>query len=252
MIHRHTDVLELLYIAEESGRYFVGNYEYAVTAGDFVICNANVPHGEHHFLGHQIQTYCLVLSGIKLEDLPPNHMISKQQRPILSLGEKNFVADLMPNIYQMFHGQKNYYSVCRHLATAIFLMLREKLLERNKNLTPTKQKRERLMYRIMDYINEHYAEPLTLKKISDAVYISEAHLSRCFKKDSGLSPMQYLMHRRIGEAKSLLIETILPIQDIGEELGFVSSAHFSKMFKKYVGITPKEYRSHFSKRREIQ
>lgn len=129
---------------------------------------------------------------------------------------------------------------------AIFLMLREKILERDKNLTPTKQRRERLMYRIMDYINEHYAEPLTLKKIS------EAHLSRCFKKDAGLSPMQYLMHRRIGEAQSLLIETILPIQDIGEELGFVSSAHFSKMFKQYVGITPKEYRSHFSKRREIK
>ena len=104
----------------------------------------------------------------------------------------------------------------------------------------------------MDYINEHYAEPLTLKKISEAIYISEAHLSRCFKKDAGLSPMQYLMHRRIGEAQSLLIETILPIQDIGEELGFVSSAHFSKMFKQYVGITPKEYRSHFSKRREIK
>lgn len=63
MIHRHTNALELLYIAEESGRYVVGNYEYAVTAGDFVICNANVPHGEHHFLKHQIQTYCLESVG---------------------------------------------------------------------------------------------------------------------------------------------------------------------------------------------
>ncbi len=107
-----------------------------------------------------------------------------------------------------------------------------------------------MTYRIMDYINEHYAEPLTLKKISETVYISEAHLSHCFKKDAGLSPMQYMMQRRIGEAQSQLIETSQPIQDIGEELGFVSSAHFSKMFKKYVGITPKEYRSHFSKRRE--
>ena len=43
MIHRHAEVLELLYIASESGRYLVGNYEYAVTAGDFIICNANIP-----------------------------------------------------------------------------------------------------------------------------------------------------------------------------------------------------------------
>ena len=123
-------------------------------------------------------------------------------------------------------------------------MLQEKISERDENLTPTKQKRERLTYRIMDYINEHYAEPLTLKKIS------EVHLSHCFKKDAGLSPMQYMMQRRIGEAQSKLIETSQPIQDIGEELGFASSAHFSKMVKKYVGITPKEYRNHFSERRE--
>ena len=42
MIHRHENFLELLYIYYESGRYIVGNYEYAVTVGDFVICNANL------------------------------------------------------------------------------------------------------------------------------------------------------------------------------------------------------------------
>ena len=67
MLHKHEDVLELLYIASENGRYLVGDHEYAVTAGDFVICNANVPHGEDPFQEHHIQTYCLVLSGANLE-----------------------------------------------------------------------------------------------------------------------------------------------------------------------------------------
>ena len=66
MIHRHEEVLELLYIASESGRYLVGNHEYAVTAGDFVICNANVPHGEDPFQEHHIQTYCLVYERCKV------------------------------------------------------------------------------------------------------------------------------------------------------------------------------------------
>lgn len=185
-----------MYIAEESGRYIVGNYEYAVTAGDFVVCNANIPHGEDPFQQHCIQTYCLVLSGVKLKNLPAGHMVAENQRPVLSLGKDNFVANLLPNIYKMFHGKKNYYKVCRHLAMGIFFMLQEKISERDENLTPTKQKRERLMHRIIDYINEHYAEPLTLKKISEAVYISEVHLSHCFKKDAGLSPMQYMANRR--------------------------------------------------------
>ena len=252
MVHRHADVLELLYIAEESGQYIVGNYEYAMTAGDFVICNANIPHGEDPFQKHQIQTYCLVLSGVKLENFPTGHLVTDNQRPIISLGKENFVAQLLPKIYQMFHKQKDFYDVCRHFALGIFFLLQRLLNEHDENLTPTQKKRERLMYRITDYLNEHFAEPLTLKKISEAVFVSEAHLSHAFKKVVGLSPMQYVIQRRIGEAQSRLMETSQPIQDIGEELGFVSSAHFSKMFKKYVGITPKEYRGHFAERSRRQ
>ena len=135
MIHRHENFLELLYIAEESGRYIVGDYEYAVTAGDFVVCNANVPHGEDLFQEHCIQTYCLVLSGVQLKNFPAGHMVTENQRPILSLGKNNFVANLLPEIYQMFHAKKNYYEVCRHLALGIFFMLQEKISERDEILT---------------------------------------------------------------------------------------------------------------------
>ena len=242
MIHRHKNFLVLLYIAKESGRYFVGNYEYAVTAGDFVICNANIPHGEDPFQEHHIQTYCLVLSGANLE-------IAEDERPIISLGKENPFGELLPAIYQMFHKQEGYSEVCRHFATGIFLLLQRKLIDRAANLNPKKKKREKLIYQIMDYINEHYAESLTLNRISAKFFISASHLSHIFKKETGLSPMQYMIQRRIGEAQSLLVETSLPIQEIEDRLGFNDSAHFSKTFKKCVGVTPNEYRKHFSDRR---
>ena len=245
MIHRHTDFLELLYIAAESGRYFVGDYEYAVTAGDFVICNANIPHGEDPFQEHHIQTYCPVLSGAKLE-------LADDERPIISFGKENFLNELLPKIYQSFHKRKGYSEVCRHFALGIFFLLQRKLLERNANPNPIRIKRERLINRITDYLNEHYAESLTLKQISEKFFISESHLSHVFKKETGLSPIQFMMQRRIGEAQSLLVETSLAIQEIEDKLGFSDSAHFSKMFKKCVGITPKEYRRHFSERRRRQ
>ena len=98
-------------------------------------------------------------------------------------------------------------------------------------------------------MNEHYAEALTLSQISEKFFISASHLSHVFKRETGLSPIQYMMQRRIGEAQSLLVETSLTIQEIDERLGFTDSAHFSKMFKKCVGVTPKEYRKLFSERR---
>lgn len=240
MLHRHADVLELLYIAAESGRYIVGNYEYAVTAGDFVICNANIPHGEDPFQEHHIQTYCLVLSGATFA-------LAANERPIISLGKDNAIGDLLPNLYHMFHKQNGYSEVCRHFALGIYFLLQRKFLEHAAN--PKQLKRERLVYKILDYLNEHYAENLTLDKISEQFYISKSNLSHYFKKETGLSPIQYIMQRRIGEAQSLLVETSSEIQDIGDKLSFTDTAHFSKMFKKYVGVTPNEYRKHFAGRR---
>ena len=240
MLHKHKDVLELLYIASESGRYLVGNHEYAVTAGDFVICNENIPHGEDPFQEHHIQTYCLVLSGVNLE-------IGEDERPIISLGKDNAIGNLLPGIYQAFHKRKGYSEVCKHFALGIFFLLQRKLLERNSN--PIIKKRERLINQITDYLNEHYAESLTLNQISEKFFLSSSHLSHIFKRETGLSPIQYMMQRRIGEAQSLLVETTQSIQEIEDLLGFSDSAHFSKMFKKCVGVTPKEYRKHFSERR---
>ena len=57
--------------------------------------------------------------------------------------------------------------------------------------------------------------------------------------------MQYVIHRRIGEAQSMLVETELPIHRIEEQLGFGSSCHLTSMFKKYVGLSPREYRKHY-------
>ena len=124
--------MELLYIADDSGRYIVGNYEYAVTAGDFAICNADVPHGEDPFQEHHIQTYCLVLSGVKLE-------LAEDERPIISFGKESFLADLLPKLYQFFHSRKDYYDICRQFAAGIFLLLKQKLSEREKN--PVRLKR---------------------------------------------------------------------------------------------------------------
>ena len=134
MLHRHADVLELLYIFSESGRYIVGNYEYAVTEGDFVICGANIPHGEDPFQNHHIQTYCLVLSGASFAP-------AENERPIISLGKGNSIGGLLPELYNMFHKQTGYSEVCRHFALGIYFFLQRKFLERAAN--PRQLKRER-------------------------------------------------------------------------------------------------------------
>ncbi len=247
MLHKHLDALEILYIDSGEGRYIVGKREYAVSAGDVVICNAGVIHGEAPFQKHEIQTYCCALAQIKVDGLPDNNLIDPGYKPVLNMGSAaDHIGNLMRTMHNLFTANIYSKDVCHHLAQAIYLLVEEQLRQKkDSNREAENQKKEFLVRQITDYIDKHYTEPLTLKELSDRFYISPSSISHIYKQETGVSPMQYVIHRRIGEAQTLLMDTHTPIHIIEERLGFSNSCHFSAMFKKYVGISPREFRRHF-------
>lgn len=93
------------------------------------------------------------------------------------------------------------------------------------------------------YINNHYPEKITLAGIAKAAGVSEREVTRCFKKNIGQSPMDYLMKYRLNQSKKLLLETSMTITDICQQCGFSDSAYFGKVFRKSYDMTPSEYRS---------
>ncbi|MDQ0204142.1 AraC family transcriptional regulator [Pectinatus haikarae] len=245
MIHSHENVLELLYIYSGEGRYFVRDREYAVHSGDLMICNAGVLHGESPLQKHTMQTYCCAFSGLETES--DKKLLAYEEKPLFSLpAEKSECFNaLMPIIYNVFSGSK---ITAHYLSMGLLSMACEEILTRMTARTALyEQKNENLVRKITAYIDKNYKESISLEKISRDLYISPSRLSHVFKEETGLSPIQYAIHRRIGEAQSLLVETDEPICFIEESLGFCSSVHFSMMFKKHVGISPKAYRQHFCK-----
>lgn len=75
--------------------------------------------------------------------------------------------------------------------------------------------------------------------------ISAATLLRLFKQDTGMTPQQYLISLRIGEAKNLLLHTELTLDEIAEKTGFSDRYHFSKMFRKYSDVPPAAFRKKY-------
>lgn len=251
MVHKHKDVLELLYIASGEGRYQVGHREYAVREGDLVVCNGNILHGEAPFQKHTMQTYCIALSGVQLDNLPPDTMLDAEQKPLIDLGEcTKTVYHLMETMHPLFSEKPPLRDekLCQSLAMSVFLLVFRKIRSQiESGKTAAEQKVEDLVRHITAYLDQNYTKTVTLAEISRELNISVSHLSHLFKRETGLAPMQYVIYRRIGEAQSLLMDTDLPVHEIEESLGFGSSCHLSAMFKKYVGISPMEYRSHFKK-----
>jgi two-component system response regulator YesN len=97
--------------------------------------------------------------------------------------------------------------------------------------------------RAVQYLEAHFTSPaLTLPDAAKAAGMSQAHFSRTFKEDIGLSFIQYLTKLRLDRAKELLSSPSSKTWEVAEAVGYQEYAHFTKVFKKHIGLTPSEYR----------
>ncbi|QGH36029.1 response regulator [Gracilibacillus salitolerans] len=92
------------------------------------------------------------------------------------------------------------------------------------------------------YLDQHYGNDVSLTALSELFHINSAYLSEIFKLQVGQNFSEYLVERRMKEAKKFLKDRHLKIIDVANLVGFSSSAYFSTVFKKHVGQTPAEYR----------
>ena len=99
--------------------------------------------------------------------------------------------------------------------------------------------------RIKTYVKVHLDEKITLADLCRETNYSPSRLSALFKKETNLSPIEYIILCRIEKAKELLIEGIMNEEDIGYKVGFSEENYFIRAFKKRTGITPYQFRKLF-------
>jgi AraC family transcriptional regulator len=97
--------------------------------------------------------------------------------------------------------------------------------------------------RVTEFIEENLENDLSLAEIARSADLSPYHFARSFKQTTGMTPIQFLMQRRIEHAKSMLTDSELPIAEIGLCAGFKNQSHFTTLFRKFTTMTPKAYRN---------
>lgn len=92
------------------------------------------------------------------------------------------------------------------------------------------------------FLHTNYNRKITIEELTDIFHINRTTLSDKFKNSTGTTIIDYLVKLRIKMASIMLRDTLLPISEISDRVGFNDSVHFTRMFKKHFGCTPSDYR----------
>ena len=233
--HNHT---ELFFIVSGRGQFLIQNQVFPVGVNNLVIINPNVAHTEDSLNAQPLEYIVLGIEGIELATTEN----SNGQFCILDHLESVEFSSCLRNILrEMELKNTGYEDICQaYMEILIIRLMRTTSLSVQSGPQTVSGNRQCAFVR--RYIDLHFKEPLTLEQLSGEAHMNKYYLSHAFKREYGVSPINYMISRRIEESKYLLAETDLSLSHIAQLLGFSSLSYFSQVFRRTQDISPMEYR----------
>lgn len=234
--HTHS-FCEIFYVTGGRGRFQAEGRALPLRKGGLVIVNPYVEHAEASQDQEPLEYIVLGIEGLEFS-LPDGSPGSGCLCiPTCSDAIDKYIRSLLTEARTTAFGHKN---ICQHLLSIILIsILRQK--EMNIAITAS-QGVPAFCAVVKSYLDTHYKEAITLDMLADEVRQNKFYLVHAFTKAYSMSPIKYLMKRKMDESKYLLAETDTSIADIGAIVGFSSASHFTQAFKRIVGCTPNAYR----------
>lgn len=154
---------------------------------------------------------------------------------VFSLPLNNPAIQLLINEYELLELGKKYK---RFEAGAFIYNLLTTLLREISSPSSS----DSLITRAVNWININYASDISLSELCELLYITPSHFSRSFRREIGISPVEYLSNVRLEHAMHMLTTTDMSINEIARSCGFANGNYFAKAFKRRLGFTPSDYK----------
>lgn len=235
--HAH-NYTELFYIIGGDGQFQIDDERFPVRAHQLVIVNSNIIHTELSYEAHPLEYIVLGIEGLEIS-IPGTN---EGRYCIYTFPAANKVLNCMQNILrEMQEREREHQMACQAYMDLLVVQLMRNTgtsMTQVSGNSPT----NRQCATIRRYIDNHYKEQLTLDLLAAEANVNKYYLAHAYKQTYGISPINYMIARRIQEGKRLLAETDLSLSQISGILGFSSASYFSQSFRKAEGISPVEYR----------
>jgi transcriptional regulator GlxA family with amidase domain len=102
----------------------------------------------------------------------------------------------------------------------------------------------------IDFMNANFHRKIALDEIAEVLNSSSSNFRHLFKKETGITPVEYLIRLRMKKARELLKTTFLSVKQVTAASGYNTKSHFTRHFKRQFGVTPSEYRKQFATRKQ--
>ena len=230
-----------IYCTDGEGRYRIGEHEYAVSANQYFILPAGIPHAYASDNEHPWTIYWIHFKG----SLAPFYA-KNAQKPMDILPEKRSrIHDRNALFEEMFNTLRAGYSNENlHYVASLFHYYLGSLryLQQYRQASGEAANDNNMVAFAIHYMKENVERHITLQDMADHMEYSPSHFSMLFKKQTGHSPLAYLNLLKIQQACILLDTTDMKANQICYKIGIDDPYYFSRLFSKLMGMSPNEYR----------
>lgn len=245
--HYHPE-FELTYIIKGNGYRLIGNSHEAFGNGDLVLLGAYLPHTWVGKSNDEVDFDVVVIqfstsfinSFLGFEESIGLRMMLERSKKGLFFPAENL--DLKADLVKLVHTKGfnrivglmnilNQLTQCDH-----------KVLCSNSFQTVNSAESENRINRVCTFLENHFAESITLSQVANLIHLTESNFCNFFKKATGKTFSDYLNSIRISRSCQLLLQSDKPINQIAFECGFETLSYFNRVFLKKKGLTPKIYR----------
>lgn len=240
MFHSHSFV-ELFYILDGEGYFCTEAEEVPIRQDSMVLINPNIRHTEKSSKSHPLTYIVLGIDNLQFDfsgtEFGAYRVYDFQQH-------RDICLPLMQMMLEEARGKRTSSElICQYFMNILLLKI---LRISGDKFTPYSSKNiPGECETIKLYLDMHYQENISLDHLAEVSHLNKFYLSHIFSKAFGISPITYLLERRILHSKELLKSTDFSITQIAHTTGFSSSNYFSQSFKRYTGLTPAAYRKKY-------
>ena len=250
-LHTH-DFIEIVYVISGSATECVNDEIYEVKRGDLIFINYQSTHTFDPDKNFSYVNICFKPEIVDSLITPENAFALLQLTAFDELrkdneggmvsfsgAERDEIEELLKNMLSEYRSKESFR---RTVLESYMNILLVKIL-RKTNAGPQSVEQSGAWQKIADYIDRNLGEELTLSALAQKCFYNPSYFSRVFKEHFNMSLTEYVNHRRVELAKTLLLKGELSVEEIAYRVGYSSKTSFYRAFMRVTGATPAEYKN---------